>query len=106
MIPPGHKWTDEWQQKYEKLLKAADFVKVLSLRLFKTFGLFRFLARADLSLILHPLIDRFIIFLSIPILQDPGKCEFSEWLINKDMAHLCRHTIHIHTYVQRPYPPM
>ena len=23
------KWTDEWQQKYEKLLKAADFVKVV-----------------------------------------------------------------------------
>ena len=30
MIPPGHKWTDEWQQKYEKLLKAADFVKIIS----------------------------------------------------------------------------
>ena len=23
------KWTDEWQQKYEKLLKAADFVKII-----------------------------------------------------------------------------
>ena len=24
------KWTDEWQQKFEKLLKSADFVKIVS----------------------------------------------------------------------------
>ena len=24
------KWTDEWQQKYEKLLKAADYVKIVN----------------------------------------------------------------------------